>query len=98
MQDIATFDETARQTVELANRIADEQPEADVREIADGLLSGAVHYWLYAYQPCGEPGCEDCGPLATAEQRLARLIELVREYAVESEYFHSPNDRNAGRA
>jgi hypothetical protein len=98
MQDIATFDDTARQTVELANRIADEQPEADVREIADGLLSGAVHYWLYAYQPCEDRRCEDCAPIGTAEQRLARLVELVRELAVESEYFHSPTDHNAGRA
>ncbi len=64
MQDIATFDDAARQTVELANRIADEQPEADLREIADGLLSGAVHYWLYAYQPCENRHCEDCAPSA----------------------------------
>ena len=43
---LSPFDEAARQVVELANRIAEENPDLDVWEVADGILAGAVHYCL----------------------------------------------------
>ena len=88
----------ASEAVELGNRIAAEEPEEDVWEISDGLLAGAVHYWLYSRQPCDDPMCEDCAEMATAELRLHELLQMVEEMARESDYFHSPNDTNVGRA
>jgi hypothetical protein len=86
------------QTVALGNHLADEDKEADAWDIADGLLAGAIQYWLYSRQPCGDPRCEDCEPVSTAHGRTAALQQLVREFAEESEYFHSPTDSNVGRA
>ena len=92
------YDEAARQSVEVANRLAEEDKEADLWDIADGLLAGAVHYWLYAHQPCGDPRCTDCSPVSTAEERLAELLRMTEQMARESDYYHSPNDTNVGRA
>ncbi|HWP94198.1 MAG TPA: hypothetical protein VNL72_00485 [Gammaproteobacteria bacterium] len=97
-ENIEVFDEASREAVELANRLAKDFPEADLWDIADGLLAGAVHYWLYSRQPCGDPRCEDCEPVATAEQRIEELLKLTRRSAEESEYYHSPADLNVGRA
>jgi hypothetical protein len=49
----AAYDEAAREAVELANRISDDDSEADLWDIADGLLAGAIHYWLYSRQHLG---------------------------------------------
>lgn len=84
--------------VAFANRLAEENPDADPWEIADGLLSGAVHWWLYANAPCGDPACEDCADIRTAEARMKTLHELVRDMAETSEYYHSPNDENVAHA
>ncbi len=92
------FEESARQAVEMANRIAEQFPDADLREIADGLLSGAVHFWLYARQPCEDPTCTDCAEIATAELRTSKLMEHAKDFAEHSDYFHSPTDHNVGRA
>ncbi len=92
------FNLTADQVVDLANRIMDQNPEADAWEVASGLIAGAVHYWLYAHQPCDDPTCPDCGDYATAELRLQRLMEEVRLSAEESDFYHTPNDANVGRA
>ncbi|MCG5499341.1 hypothetical protein [Ectothiorhodospira lacustris] len=92
------FDSAASQTVELANRLSDGDPQADLWEIADGLLAGAVHYWLYTRQPCGDPRCEQCATISTAEERLAVMLKDLEEYARDSDYFHSPTDVNVGRA
>jgi hypothetical protein len=97
------FDETpmdlaARRLVELGNELAEKDQEADLWDIADGLLAGAIHYWLYAHQPCNDPMCEDCAPIASAELRMVELRKLLEDFASDSEYFHSPNDVNAGRA
>jgi hypothetical protein len=92
------YDEAAREAVELANRIADRDQEADLWDVADGLLAGAIHYWLYSRQPCTDPRCEDCEPLSTAEQRVAELVRLAQQFARDSDYYHSPNDANVGRA
>lgn len=88
----------AREAVELGNRLAGEEPDEDLWEISDGLLAGAVHYWLFARQPCDDPMCEDCAEFGTAELRLRELRQLVEELARESDYFHSPHDTNVGRA
>lgn len=92
------LDQAARETVELGNRLGEADEDADMWDIADGLLAGAIQFWLYSRQPCDDPGCEDCFPLATADARLKELITIVTQYATESEYYHSPNDSNAGRA
>ena len=39
-----------------------------------------------------------CVPISTAEGRIEELRKLMRQFAQESEYFHSPTDRNVGRA
>ncbi len=93
-----SYDNAAREAIDLANRLADSDQEADVWDIADGLLAGAVQYWLYTRQPCGDPRCEDCEPINTAEKRLAELIGYTQELVKESEYYHSPHDINTGTA
>lgn len=98
VQDDEAYEQAAREVVELGNRIASDSPEADIWAIADGVLAGAVHYWLFARQPCEDPMCEDCAPLGTAEQRLAELRKLIDEFAQESDYYHTLNDHNVGRA
>ena len=93
-----SFDSAFSKAVDLGNRLAGKDREADLWDIADGLLAGAVQYWLYSRQPCGDPQCEDCSPVSTATARLAELRRLIDHLASESEYFHSPTDANAGRA
>lgn len=92
------FEDTADQVVDLGNRIADANPDGDLWAIADGLVAGAVHYWLYAHQPEPEADSEDMEGLMTASQRIETLVGLLRESAMDSEYLHSPNDLDAGRA
>jgi len=96
--EFSVYDQAARDAVELANRIAEQEPDADLWDVASGVLAGAVHYWLYTRQPCGDPACEDCDDISTAEQRLKVLAEEVREAAEGSDYFHSPQDTNVGTA
>jgi len=93
------YDDCADQTVDLGNHLANEFPDDDIRDIADGLLSGAVHFWLYAYQPPEQADRdEDWQQLDTAEKRMRLMIDQIRQAAESSEYFHSPNDRDVGRA
>ena len=92
------FEDAFRQVVARGNQIGNADPEADTWDVADGMLAGAIHFWLYSRQPCGDPRCEDCAPVSTAEGRLAELMQLMKEFAQESEYYHSPTDANAGRA
>lgn len=94
------FDEVFRRTVELGNSLAkdEKEQEAYVWDVADGLLAGAIQFWLYSRQPCGDPRCVDCEPVSTAQGRMHELLRLMREFAEESEYFHSPTDSNVGRA
>jgi hypothetical protein len=92
------FSEIFEQAVALGNQMAEHDAEADVWDIADGLLAGAIQYWLYSRQPCGNPQCEDCASMSTAEARMKELARLMEEMAQESEYYHSPSDSNVGRA
>lgn len=93
-----TFDAVFEQTVELGNRHAQKYQDVDVWDIADGLLAGAIQFWLYAHQPCGDPRCEECATISTAEGRVAEMQRMIRQFTEESEYYHSPNDVNVGRA
>lgn len=92
------FDYSFEQVVHLGNRLANDPQAADLWDIADGVLAGAVQFWLYSRQPCGDPHCDDCALVSTAQARFAEMQRLVRQFAEDSEYFHSPNDLNAGRA
>ena len=92
------YQEAAEQAVELGNRLAEADPDVDLWDVADGLLAGALQYWLYARQPCGDPACLDCAEVRTAEARMASLRHFIEQTAAESEYYHSPHDVNAGRA
>ena len=79
------FDEAFGKAVDLGNQIADDDEKADLWDIADGLLAGAVQYWLYSRQPCGDPRCEECLPISTAEARISelrRLIELINHMKI----------------
>ncbi|MFN2348222.1 MAG: hypothetical protein ABR558_01440 [Thioalkalivibrio sp.] len=92
------YQTAATETVELANRLATDTEENHPWDIADGLLAGAVHYWLYSRQPCGDPMCEDCSAIDTAELRMAELKRTIDAIAMDSDYYHSPTDSNVGRA
>jgi hypothetical protein len=76
-----TFDSAFSKAVDLGNRLAGKDKEADLWDIADGLLAGAIQYWLYSRQPCGDPRCEDCVPISTAEARMAELKRLIDQLA-----------------
>jgi len=91
-------DIVADELVAFANRLAEDNPDADRWEIADGILSGAIHWWLYANAPCDDPTCEDCATIRSAEMRMRTLLGLVTEMAETSEYYHSPNDDNVAHA
>lgn len=97
---VEVFDEAFKRAVEIGNHLAknEKEIEADTWDVADGLLAGAIQFWLFSRQPCGDPRCEDCEPVSTAQGRMLALQQLVREFAEESEYFHSPTDSNVGRA
>jgi len=97
-QEFLEFDDAAEQVIELGNRLLEGDEEADSWDVADGLLAGAVQFWLYSRQPCGDQQCESCADFATAQMRLRRLLEDVSNFAESSDYFHSPNDANVGNA
>lgn len=92
------YSEAVNRVVDLANKLAEENQEADLWDISDGLLMGAIHYWLFARQPCENPMCEDCEPVSNAEHRLAELHRLVDDFARESDYYQSALDVKIGRA
>ena len=98
MKDEDVFDDAFDRVVQLGNEIAEKDSEVDVWDVADGVLAGALQYWLYSRQPCGNPQCEDCVPVSTAEGRMRELTRLIGELAQQSEYYHSPSDANVGRA
>lgn len=90
------FDEAADAVVDLGNRLAEANPDADPWALADGLIAGAVQYWLYAHQPeQPEPADDD---LLTARERVEELVNLVMQSSEDSEYLHSPLDTDVGRA
>jgi hypothetical protein len=97
-KELNPFDRSAHRVVELGNTVLNQDQEAEPWDVASGLLAGAVQFWLYSRQPCGDPYCESCAEVATAEQRLRKLIEEVKQFAEESDYYHSPHDTNVGTA
>lgn len=90
------FDEAADAVVDLGNQIAEHNTEADPWALADGLIAGAVHYWLYAHQPEQPVPADD--DLLTARERVEELVNLVMRSVEDSEYLHSPLDKDVGRA
>ncbi len=94
--DQVLFDEAADAVVDLGNQIAENNQEIDPWALADGLIAGAVHYWLYAHQPENPVPSED--DLLSARERVEELVNLVMQAAEDSEYLHSPLDKDVGRA
>ena len=92
------FEQAFQQSVEIGNRLATTESTAEMWEVADGMLAGAIQFWLYSRQPCGDPRCDDCESINTADLRMLEMRRLVDEFAQESEYYHSPSDINVGRA
>ena len=80
-EDKKEFDHAAERTIELGNLLLDEDHDTDSWEVASGLLAGAVHFWLYSRQPCGDLHCEACGEIDTAHKRLTRLAEETQQFA-----------------
>ncbi|NVK32007.1 MAG: hypothetical protein HWE20_13450 [Gammaproteobacteria bacterium] len=95
---LASYDQAADVAIEAGNALLEADLEANPLAVSDGLLAGAIQFWLYSRQPCDTPDCEDCADISTAEQRLSLLHELVDEMAKTSEYFHNETDANAGHA
>ena len=93
-----TFEQAAKESVELGNQLANTDLEADLWDIADGILAGAIQYWLYSRQPCGDPKCDECAPIATSHERLSELAKLTDQFARDSEYFHTAFDNDVGHA
>ena len=96
--DRTELDEAAEQVIELGNRLLEADEEADAWDVADGLLAGAIQFWLYSRQPCDDPRCENCADVSTADLRLRKLMEEAKRSAEESTYFETPYDLNVGRA
>jgi hypothetical protein len=94
----STYESAAEQVVALGNRILDDNTEADTWDLASGLLAGAIQFWLYSRQPCNNAFCEDCADISTAELRIRKLLDEVREHAEHSDYYQSPHDMNVGTA
>ncbi len=92
------FDQAAERVIELGNRTLDEDGNADIWEVASGLLAGAIQFWLFSRQPCDDPFCESCAEVSTAERRVKKMIEEARQLAEDSDYYASPHDMNAGSA
>ncbi|MEZ5566506.1 MAG: hypothetical protein R3F24_13840 [Gammaproteobacteria bacterium] len=96
--DKTLLDEAAEHVIELGNRLLETDEDSDSWDIADGLLAGAIQFWLYSRQPCDDPLCENCADVSTAELRLSKLVEEARRWAEDSTYYQSPYDVNVGRA
>ena len=92
------LDEAAEQVIELGNRLLEVDEEADSWDIADGLLAGAIQFWLYSRQPCDDPRCENCEEVSTADLRMRKLMDEAKRWAEESTYYQTPFDINVGRA
>lgn len=97
-EDLSEFDRAAEAVVALGNQLLEEDADADAWDIASGLLAGAVQFWLYTRQPCGDPFCDSCTDMLTADRRLKQLLDETRQSAEESDYFHSPQDADVGTA
>ena len=92
------FDEAFKRVVEIGNTQARDEKEADAWDVADGLLAGAIQFWLYSRQPCDDPRCENCAEVSTADLRMIKLMEEARRWAEDSTYYQTPFDMNVGRA
>ena len=92
------YEAAAGQVVALGNRLLDADEEADSWDVASGLLAGAIQFWLFSRQPCDNAFCEDCADISTAELRIRKLLEEVRDHAEHSDYYESPHDMNVGTA
>jgi hypothetical protein len=92
------FDQAAMTVVEIGNKLLDQDKDADPWDVASGLLAGAIQFWLFTHQPCADPLCESCTEVATAAHRMKMLSDELREFAEESDYYHSPTDSNVGNA
>jgi len=96
--DKTVLDEAAEQVIELGNRLLESDEDPDSWDVADGLLAGAIQFWLYSRQPCDDPRCENCAEVSTAELRMRKMLEEATRWAEDSTYYQTPFDMNVGRA
>jgi hypothetical protein len=82
--DKTVLDEAAEQVIELGNRLLEVDEDADSWDVADGLLAGAIQFWLYSRQPCDDPRCENCADVSTAELRMRKMLEEAKRWAEDS--------------
>lgn len=47
-EDNTIMSSAAEQVVELGNRLLEADDDADSWDVADGLLAGAIQFWLYS--------------------------------------------------
>jgi len=97
-QDQQTFDQAAEGVVELGNKMLDDDDSADIWDVASGVLTGAVQYWLFSRQPCSNPMCEACAETGTAQRRMKVLLAEVQRLAEDSDCYDSPGDIHSGAA
>jgi hypothetical protein len=87
------FDEAAAAVIAAGNRRTREvRSSKEQCDTAQGLLCGAISFWLSAHQPCGRSWCEPCTHINTPEKRMAELARLLEQYASTSPYYRTAND------
>jgi len=92
-----SFNEAFTRTVDVGNTSRSGQQGGPV-DIAMACWRARCNSGCIRGQPCGDPNCEDCIPIATAEGRMSELRKLIGQFTTESDYFHTPHDQNVGRA
>jgi hypothetical protein len=95
-----SFDAAFTKAVDLGNKLADKNPDSDIWDIADGLLAGALQYWLVFAAALWRPGLRG---LLLHQHRPRPAWPLgfgcVQELATDRRCTStSPTDSDAGRA
>jgi len=94
-ENLDLFNAAADAVVELGNQLGEDHPESDPWALSDGLLAGAVHFWMFSHQPQEHPDDDD---LMSARERIEELLRQAVQSAEESDYLHSPRDDDVGSA
>lgn len=63
---------------------------ADLVDVANDILLGAVQFWLYAQQVCSDESCTRCAVYRGAAKRMQALKGVVENAAIQSDYLAEP--------